>query len=621
MLLSAYAGKILRVNLTSGKVKTIPLSSNLVENYVGGKGLGARLLYDEVKRGIDPLGPDNKLIFATGPASGTIVPTKGYILTFKSPLTNIYASCSSGGFVAAELKWAGYDALIIEGRAEKPVYLWIDDQHIEIRDAKHIWGKDTIETYEMIIEELGDHNIKVIRIGPAGENLVKIAAVFNAFSRTAARGGPGAVMGSKNLKAIAVRGSKNIEVNDMDGLIEFVKDFYKTIKASPGPGERYPKYGTMPGLKERNFWGILPTKNWQEGVFGVDTILADPEAIRSKIVFKNKACHSCVVNCGKLSVLKEGKYKGVAVEGPEYETLFALGSLCYNSNLESIAKLNDMCDRLGLDTISTGSVIAFAMECYERGLITKKDTDGIELTWGNDEAMIQLVNKIAMKEGFGNILSEGVREAAKQLGKDSEEFAIHVKGLELASLDPRGLKGMALQFAIADRGGCHLPATIYKDECSGKIDRFAIEGKAEYLKNLTELLAFTDTLILCRFYRGTYTAESLAQLMLLLTGAKMTENDLQLIGERIVTTIRAFNVREGIRKKDDTLPKRFFKEVMPEGASKDLLLNEDEFNQMRDEFYDLMGWDQDGIPTREQLVKVGLSDLISDMTALREEAE
>lgn len=595
----AYAGTILRVDLSKHKVYKKRLLESLAKKYIGGKGIATRFLYDEVKPGTGPLDPENKLIFATGPATGTAIPNKGHIVCCKSPLTGIYASSSSGGHFGAELKYAGYDVLIIEGRADRPVYLWIDGDDVQIREAKHLWGKDGLETEAAIKEELRDEEVKVARIGPAGENLVKIACIINDYSRVNGRCGFGAVMGSKNLKAIAVRGSNPVEVADMDGILEFLKEFIESVKEKAAG---YSMYGPTASVDVGNILGTQPVRYWSKGVLdGYQKI--NREALY-ELGFKNKACHSCVVRCGKIREVKEGPYAGTVVEGVDYETIYALGSLCENNNLESILRSNQLCDILGLDTISTGNVIAFAMECYERGIIDNEDTDGIELKFGNHKAIVQIIEKIANRKGLGDILAEGVREAARQIGKGSEEFAVHIKGLEPAGWDPRGMKGISLSFAVADRGGCHLSGGIYTYESRGGLDRLQVEGKAQFLHELEVRYAVTDTLILCRFNRAVYPWETIMKTFPLLTGVKMSENDLKEVGERIVTLARAFSVREGISRKDDYWPDRFYREPIPEGPSKGMILNREEFDGMLDEYYELNGWDVNGIPTKKTLATV-----------------
>jgi len=612
-MLPAYCGKILRVNLSLAKTIKEQLPPDLIAEYVGGKGIGTKFLFDEVEAGTDPLGSENKLFFCTGPATGTLVPHKGYFVSFKSPQTNIYGSASSGGSFGDELKQAGYDVLIIEGRAEKPVYLWIDDDRIEIKDASHLWGKDTFETNVLIKEELGSGEIKVARIGPAGERLVKIASIVNDYSRTAARCGVGAVMGSKNLKAIAVQGTGSVEVAKIDEMLEFLKEYYKTIREKT---PFFQEWGTLGMFNLTNIMGVNPTRYWRKGTFE-EYEKINGQAIKKEIEVKNKACYSCVIGCSKLCAVKEGEYAGVIVEGPEHETVYSLGALCENSNLASIVKANELCDRLGIDTMSVGNIIAFSMECYERGIITIKDAEGMELVWGNHQAIVEMVKKIAMRSGLGDILSEGVRGAAEKLGKGAEKFAVHVKGLEPAGYDPRGLTGMALAFAIADRGACHMAATMYHFDINGILDRLSYDGKAEFLQNLSERHVVSDALALCRFSRDVFPWEILVKYFELLMGIETNEVELKRIGERIITLARAFNVREGISRKDDILPERFFKESLPDGPA----LKKDKFNKMLDEYYDLMGWDRNGIPTEQRLAEIGLADIASQTEAFGKKAE
>ncbi len=607
--MQGYTGKLLRVDLYSAKTAVEPLPTELLRKFIGGKGLGTWLLFDEVKPLIDPLGPENKLIFVTGPATGTLVPHKGYFVCFKSPLTNIYGSSSSGGFFGDELKQAGYDVLIIEGRAEKPVYLWINDDQIQIHDAQHLWGKDTFETNVLLREELGSEEIRIARIGPAGEKLVKIASIVNDYSNTAARCGVGAVMGSKNLKAIAVQGTGGVQVAHIDEMLEFLKDYYETIKQKTW---FFKEWGTLGMFNMTNRTGVNPTRYWQKGTFD-DFEKINGEAIKKEIEVKNRACYSCVIACTKLSAVREGEYAGAVVEGPEHETVYALGALCENNNLASIVKANELCDRLGIDTISTGNVIAFAMECYDQGIVTDRDTEGTKLAWGNHQAIVQMVEKIGTRSGFGDVLADGVLNAARKLGNGAESFAVHVKGLEPAGYDPRGLTGMALAFAIADRGACHMPATIYHFDINGILDRLSFEGKPAFLKDLSERHVLSDSLALCRFSRDVFPWEILSKFFGLVMGIEADEAELRVIGQRIITLARMFNVKEGVRRRDDVLPERFFNESLPNAPA----LRKDKFNIMLDEYYDLMGWDRNGIPTEHGLAEVGLSDLASQLEPIR----
>jgi aldehyde:ferredoxin oxidoreductase len=600
--------------LSSGKVTKKPLAKVLMKNWLGGKGIGTQLLYNEVKPRTEPLSPKNKLIFATGPASGTIVPHKGYIVCYKSPLTGIYGSSSSGGFFGDELKRAGYDVLIIEGKAKKPVFLWVNDEDVQMRDAEHLWGRDPFETNDMIRRELGDAQIKTARIGVAGEKLVKFASILNDYSRTAARCGPGAVMGSKNLKAIAVRGTGVIEVAKVDELVEFMRQFYEVIKSTPATGTAYPTWGTPGGVNSANLQGVFPTRYWHQGILE-DFEEINGETVRRRMVVKDKACCSCPVNCAKIVRIREGPYAGTALEGPEYETLYTMGGLPQISNLEVIVKAHEMCDTLGMDAMTAGNVVAFAMDCYDKGIISSKDTDGIELVFGNGVALVQMIEKMGKRIGFGDILAEGVREAARRIGKGADALAVHVKGLEPAGYDPRGMKGVALAFAVSDRGACHLPGSIYTYELRGNIDRLAYEKKAALLKDLEERFAICDTMIFCRFLRDVYPLNTLTKVISLLTGFELKENEVKTVGERIVNLARAFNAREGITRKDDRWPERFFKNPLPRGASKGQVIDKGEFDKMLGDYYELRGWDANGIPRGDKLRELGLRNVAVHLKA------
>ncbi len=605
---AAYAGKILRVDLSTGRVRKEPLAKALIKQWLGGKGIGTWLLHNELRPRISPLSPENKLIFVTGPATGTIVPHKGYILCYKSPLTSIYGSSSSGGLFGDELKRAGYDVLIVEGKAGKPQYLWIDDGDVQIRDAEHLWGKDTFETNDLIKEQLGDSEIKVARIGVAGEKLVNFASILNDYSRMAGRCGPGAVMGSKKLKAIAVRGTGVIEVAKIEELIEFMRQFLKTIKETPSTGIAYPTWGTPGGVNRANLQGVFPTRYWHKGVLdNFEKINA--ETMRSRIVIKDKACYTCPVNCSKIAKVRQGPYAGSILEGPDYETLYSLGGLPENNDLDAIVKAHELCDRLGMDAMTAGNAVAFAMDCYDKGIISSKDTDGVELTFGNKEALIRMVEAIGRRVGFGQVLALGVRGAAEKLGKGAEKLAVHVKGLEPAGYDPRGLKGAALAFAVSDRGACHLTGSIYTYEMRGDIDRLTYEGKAAFLKDLEERFAVCDTMIFCRFLRDVYTLDTLAEVIPLLVGFRLDVNQLKTLGERMVNLARAFNVREGIGRKDDSWPERFFREPLPDGGSRGQVIDKSEFAKMLSDYYESRGWDENGIPTKEKLGNLGLKDV------------
>ncbi|MEM3571224.1 MAG: aldehyde ferredoxin oxidoreductase family protein, partial [Candidatus Bathyarchaeia archaeon] len=512
-------------------------------------------------------------------------------------------------------KFAGYDVVIFEGRAEKPVYLFIDDENVELKNASNLWGKHTWETMKIIHEELGDNKIKIACIGQAGENLVKFAGIINDFYRAAARCGLGAVMGSKNLKAIAVRGSKGIEVAYPDSFLEVCNEAYEKILKDPR-FKTLSKYGTPSIIDGAIIRGGLATRNHQTGVF------IHGEKIASKTIEKNhkirsRACFGCIIHCSNFNIVKAGKYAGEKGEGPEYETLVCLGSKCENSDLPSIIHANALCNKYGLDTISTGDVIAFAMECYEKGIITKEDTEGIDLTWGNSDAIIEIIHKIALKKGFGNVLAEGVKKASEIIGKGSERFALHVKGMEVPAGECRTLMGFALGWVVASRGADHLRALPnfealgYPPEIGEKwfkrpetVNPYDHTGKPYLVKWHEDYAAVIDSVEICKY--TTFSCYSifpdfLSKMVSYATGWKINEKELMKIGERIVNIERLFNIREGISAKDDILPERFLKEPLPSGPAKGMVVP---LKKMLVEYYDLRGWDKNGVPLKQKLIEL-----------------
>ncbi len=596
-----YAGKVVRVNLTSGKVDVNALNENLASQYIGGKGFGAKILYDELSPKVDPFDPSNLLIFATGPVSGLVLSGAAKLCAvFKSPLTGIWGESQCGGHFAAHLKKAGYDMIIIYGRSEEPVYITIEDGEIRINSASHLWGKDAFETEDFIKKDHGK-GFQVLSIGPAGENLVRYACITHDRGRQFGRCGAGAVMGSKKLKAIAVKGSGTIDVAKPEELDEFRGDLNDKIRERL---KTLTEYGTPAIMALTNATGTLPTRYWSQGEFdGFEKINA--ETLKRRFVERSKACFACAVACGKISaihkvpnILPLGSFatvKEVEVEGPEYETLFALGSLCGNDNLESIIRANEICDRLGMDTISAGNAIAFAMECYEKGIITRRDTEGIELTFGNHEAVIAMLKSIAHRKGFGNVLAEGVKRAAEIIGKGSERFAVHVKGLEPPGYDPRGLKGVALAYAISCRGACHLRHMAYRPNLTGnhpfregKIDRLSYEGQAEMVKEQEDFYTLVDCMVLCKFVClptiGPILWDELVKLYSIITGIEVGKEELLTAAEKINNLVRSFNLREGISRKDDVLPERFLKEPL-----KGQVVEKEKLDKMLDRYYKLRG--------------------------------
>lgn len=613
-----YAGKILRIDLTNEKARVLRLKLTLLKKFLGGKGLGAKLLYDNLKPETNPYDPENLLIFMTGPLAGTMVPTSSrYAIITKSPLTGIFLDTYSGGHFAHEMKLAGYDGVVIMGKSKKPSYLWINDDKIQFMDAKNVWGKTTYETDIAVKEEIGNPHAKVACIGPAGENLVRFACVINDKYDAAGRGGAGAVMGSKNLKAIAVYGTRKVSIAKMDELSDIVSEAHHRIKNDAFTGQTLPTYGTPNTVWSVQQTGIFPTRNFRSGVFeGAEHV--DGEVLRRYLV-RNAACRTCPIGCGKKTYVKSGKYAGVSTEGPEYETLWAFSAQCGNSDFESIIQANDLCNLYGLDTISTGNVIGFAMECFEKNKLSEKDLGDQDLSFGNSEAIIESIKRIAYREGYGNLLAEGVKRVAERL--HATDFAQHVKGLELPGYDPRGSKGMGLAYATSNRGGCHNRAWVVGIELFTDVDRFETRGKARIVKYLQDYGAVKDSLIMCHFLfspNNPVLDESFATKMLTaVTGLTFTEKDLLGIGERIWNLERVFNAKVGMRRRDDTLPKRLLREEMPEGPSRGHVV---ELEKMLNDYYELRNWDKEtGIPTKEKLLELNLVNVADDLIKLEME--
>lgn len=606
-----YTGNILDIDLSSGSIKNLSLNKEDAKQFIGGKGLGAKILYDNLDKGVDPLGDENIIIFITGPLTGTSMPTSGrFTVVTKSPLTGLFLDSHVGGYFGPELKFAGYDAIIIRGVSEKPVYLSIFKGDVEIKDAKHLWGKTTSETTKIIRKELGDEKTRVAEIGPAGERLVRYAMInIDTYDQKerggqAGRGGAGAVMGSKNLKAIAIkadRDKKTFEYADAEGFRRITKSVFKKVNENDFIKKKRRVYGTPVWIKPMSDLGILPTRNFQTGTFeGAEDISG--ERMRETIVVKDKSCYSCPISCGKHSKIKEGKYKGTELEGPEYELLALLGSNCYIGALDAVSKASFLVDDLGLDGISTGNVLGFAMECYERGLLTRDEVG--ELDFGKDEPYIDLIKKIAYRESIGDLFAEGVRIAAEEIGGDAEDFAMHVKGMEFPGYDPRGSFGMALAYATSDRGACHQRAWTVKAEIEGVLGkRFSIEGRASFVKEVQDERAVAYSLVVCDF--APLDVSDFVDMLNTATGFKYTAEEYLLAGERIWNLVRLFNVREGITREDDNLPKRIF-EPIKGGATDGIKLPEKMFNDMLDEYYELRGWDSNGIPSDETLRRLGL---------------
>jgi aldehyde:ferredoxin oxidoreductase len=610
-------GKILSVDLTKRKTVKESLKKDQVEEYIGGKGFSAKLLWERTPANFDPLGPENIIIYATGPLTGTLCPSTRMCIVTKSPLTETFDDSYVGGHFGHELKSAGYDFLVINGKAEKPVYLWINDENVEIKDAKWLWGKDTFETEEKIKKKNKDRMIRVACIGPAGEKMVRYALVNIDLYRQAARGGIGAVMGSKNLKAVAVRGSNPIEVEDQKMFEPLALEAFETIDRNEGL-YTMKRWGTGRSVISSSNQCLYPTRNYQEATFkGAENLSG--EAMERKLWVKRKACFNCPIHCGHLAVVKSSDYAGTIVEGIEYETTAMLGADCGVDDLAAVAHANMLCDKLGLDTLSTGATIAWAMECYEKAIFTDKDTDGLKLNFGNHEAMNRMILKISKRAGLGDLLAEGVKRASEKIGKGSE-FAMHVKGLELPGWAIRAAPSMGLAYATADRGGCHQRAWPISYDLGSKtpdgryLERYSHEGKAVATKHDQDLIAALYSLVACDFAMGAIGTDRYIKLLNAATGWAYDMNRFMETGERIWNLIRAFNVREGIRKKDDTLPPRIFEEPLPSGMAKGKFLPREDFEKMRREYYKLRGWNPEtGIPTYERLKRLSLENVAKQL--------
>lgn len=597
-----WTGKILRVNLSARSVSAEDLCPKMAENYLGARGLGTKILYDELKPGVDPLGPDNKIIFATGPLTGTAATSAGrYNVVTKSPLTGFIAASNSGGYFPAEMKYAGFDAIIVEGVAEEPVYIWVHNGKAEIRSAKHVWGKNTADTTDTLVSET-DPNAKVACIGPAGERLVLFACVVNDKGRAAGRSGVGAVMGSKNLKAIVVRGTGDVKVADPAKFREAVLAAFKKIKESPVTSQGLPTYGTAVLVNVINQHGAFPTRNFQTGVFeGAEKISG--ETLAATLLVRKRACFGCPIACGRPSVVKSGKYKGEG-EGPEYETIWALGAACGVDNLEAVTKANYLCNELGLDPISMGSTIACAMELYEKGYLPKSATD-IPLRFGDADAMVEATRKTGYREGVGDLLAKGSYRLAAEFGHP--ELSMSAKKQEYPAYDPRGAKGIGLNYATSNRGGCHVRGYTISPEILGvpeKIDPLSKDGKAAWVKAFQDVTALVDSVGMCLFTTFALGAPDVASMLEPATGIPFPAEKAVLAGERIWNLERLFNLREGLTKADDALAPRLLTEPMPEGPAAGHVV---ELADMLADYYAARGWSEDGKPSAETLDRLGLA--------------
>ena len=602
-MLGGYMGKILRVNLTTGKTSEEPLNEEIARKFIGARGYGAKIIFDEVSHNTDPLGSENKLIFATGPLTLTTAPTGGrYNVITKSPLNGVIAGSNSGGFFGPELKKAGYDMLIVEGKSEKPAYLWITDEKVEIKDASHLWGKDTHETTDTILSELGNKNIKVACIGPAGENLVKFACIINDKARAAGRTGVGAVMGSKMLKAVAVKGNKRAPIANPEKFKEVLKVTMDKIKTNAVTSQGLPTYGTMVLNHIINEHGLYPAYNFQKATYE-DVDKVSGEKLKETYLVRNKACYACPIACGRVSKLPDMEEE---TEGPEYETSWVFSANCGIDDLAAVIKANDQCNKMGLDTIATGATIACAMELYEKGFLKKEELESApELKFGNTETILIYPELMAKRIGLGDKLAEGSYNFASKYGH--HELSMSVKKQEMPAYDPRGAQGQALAYATSNRGGCHVRGYLISPEILGspeKLDPFVVEGKGQWVKIFQDLTAVIDSEGLCLFTSFALGADDYAELLSAATGFDYTTDEVMKAGDRVWNLEKLWNLKIGLTKKDDYLPPRFLNEPLLDGAAKGQVVY---FDALLSDYYKVRGWNEKGVPTEEKLKELGLS--------------
>jgi aldehyde:ferredoxin oxidoreductase len=616
MKAKGYMGKVLRVDLGTQKVETETLDEKTARTFIGGNGLGTKILFEETGRDTDPLGPENVIVFAVGPVTGTrAFNSNRFDAVSKSPLTGIYGESSAGGYWGGVFKRCGFDALVIKGKSDQPAYISIQDGDVSVKDASSLWGMETFEATDRLKQAEGK-DAKAAVIGPAGERLVRFANIISdgMHGRTIGRCGMGAVMGSKNLKAVVVNGSNEVSIADQDRFRKKMKELGPLMKEMP---EAMRLGGTSVGLSFCEEIGNLPVKNWYQGSWPEGAQRITGLTMAEEALVDRYHCGQCVINCGRVIEAQGGPYDGRETAGPEYESLGLLGSNLLVDNLRAVLKSNELCNRLGLDTITTGSVIGFAMEAFERGMLGREDTGGIDLTWGNVEAIHSLIKQIASLEGLGKLLSGGVRRAADQLGGTAHEFALEVKGLEPPAHDPRARFTVALGLATANRGACHLGAFTHDFEeglviedlgSPGLPKRFTPVGKAENVFRMQNLMCMFDSLTFCKFgLYGGLTVNPMIEYLNSVTGWDVDHDEFFSTGERIFNLKRLYNVRLGITRKDDTLPLRMMHHRRG-GGSNEL----PPLNIMLSEYYEHRGWDEFGVPTAERLEKLGLVGFAED---------
>lgn len=620
-MIYGLGGEILWVDMTKGRIEKRPVDEELMKKYLLGAGYLSKVLYDMIPAGTDPLGEKNVLGIATGTLTGSMFPQASrHVVAALSPLTGVWGESHAAGFFGAELKLAGYDAIMFTGASSDPVYLNIEDSNVELRDASHLWGKDVFETDDILRKDHG-RAYRTLSIGQAGENLVRFAAVMNDRDRASARSGLGAVMGSKKIKAVCVRGTGKLDVADPENYLKQMDIFYKRMMANPFTPGRV-KYGTTSLVELMQHIGRLPSYNMKQGVFeGFEKISGD--AINEKYLVKARADYSCLQRCGRYTSVKSGPYAFTG-GAPEFETQSSMGSRCGNDNLESVLYGHHLANQYGMDTISLGGTISWAMEAWDEGLLTAEDTGGIDLSWGNAETIVKLTKMIALREGFGDILADGSAAAAERIGRGTEKFVMAVKKQEIAGQEPRAQKSMGLAAVTAARGADHLYAFPVLDEAGfdedikerfgeeylpEMADRLSPKYKGIMVKECEDFMVMVESVGLCKY--GTqippeFFYDDVALALKVHNGFDLTAEQLQEIGERIVNLNRLFNARFGVTRKDDCLPDRLTKEKAPLGPSAGEVV---ELDQMLTEYYDVRGWNQEtGLPLKETLIRLGLDN-------------
>ncbi len=591
-----YFGKMLEIDLSSGKSNARPLDEGMLRDYIGGEGLGAYLLYKELPPKTDPFAPENIIMFLTGPFNGTACPATRLNVSFKSPHTGLYGHSQVGGPIGNEIKWAGWDAIMLKGKSPKPVYIAVTNDKVEIRDAQPIWGKDTYEAEEFIKSDLKDDEYRTMVIGPAGERGVFYACIIVDRFRAAGRSGGGAVLGSKNVKGLAVKGTRAVPIANRDAFNKAAEEALQL--ASGAEVWRYKRWGTAASIETANYIaGSLVSKNYTTSWYPDVNLIGSEEASRT-FWKRHVSCPNCPVHCMKVGVIRTGgKYDGLIAEGPEYETGTLMGANLLLTEFDSYMKSIEMCDAMGLDTVSTGNTLGFTMELFERGILKPEDLDGLKPVWGDGETVVALVHKIGMKEGkAGELLSLGVKRMSDKIGKDSHKYAIHVKGQELAAHDPRGFKPRATSYAMGQLGGCHHEGTSPEEQA---------------------IWAHLSSQVMCSFVARTWAKRNpgiVCDMTNALAGWNTTPEEYWTTAKRMITLMRAFNIREGgVSRKDDILPERLRTEPLPEGPKKGEVFTDADTKKMQEDYYAYYGWDENGIPTEDKLKKLKLDFTIADV--------